>query len=536
MTAPPSPPATRPVRGIRVLRNVVTNYLRLILTAGVALVLTPLMVRGLGDRDYGLWTTVFSLTGYFGLFDQGIRPSLVRYVSRDYAVKDYDGLSRTISSAIALYTAVGFLTMAFAAFVGSHAAAWIRMDPELVPVAPTLVLLVGATLALGFPLGVFGAVLSGLQRYDVANGIGMVISLIRPVAFVAVLKTGGGLIELAWASLIVNLMGHVWSWWAARGLLPEVRVSPSLVSKRQLRQIASYGGWALTGALAQNLSFQTDALVITSFVGAAMVTPFSLGSGLVDNARQLVHGAAFVLSPTASEMDTLGERDKLRQMLLSGSRYSVLVSWPVLLGLIVFGSNLLTTWVGLKYAGAAVLITTLAIPTMISLPQAVSSSLLFGISRHKGVVLLSLASAIVNLGLSVWWARHPELMALLVGHGPMAALLGVAMGTAVPQLLLSGFATAWFACHVLQLPFGRYLWDGMLQPALVTLAFLPVALAVQYLWHPLGWLPIFGTCALSWAVFATAAWGWGIPASDRPRWGRMIQGLVKPAKSSEVNP
>ena len=42
------------MRGIRVLRNVVTNYLRLILTAGVALVLTPLMVRGLGDRDYGL--------------------------------------------------------------------------------------------------------------------------------------------------------------------------------------------------------------------------------------------------------------------------------------------------------------------------------------------------------------------------------------------------------------------------------------------------------------------------------------------------
>ncbi len=529
MTAPPSPPATRPVRGIRVLRNVVTNYLRLILTAGVALVLTPLMVRGLGDRDYGLWTTVFSLTGYFGLFDQGIRPSLVRYVSRDYAVKDFDGLSRTISSAIALYTAVGFLTMAFAAFVGSHAAAWIRMDPELVPVAPTLVLLVGATLALGFPLGVFGAVLSGLQRYDVANGIGMVISLIRPVAFVAVLKTGGGLIELAWASLVVNLMGHVWSWWAARGLLPEVRVAPSLVSKLQLRQIASYGGWALTGALAQNLSFQTDALVITSFVGAAMVTPFSLGSGLVDNARQLVHGAAFVLSPTASEMDTLGERDKLRHMLLSGSRYSVLVSGPVLLGLVVLGGNLLTTWVGAKYADAAVLITTLAIPTIVSLPQAVASSLLFGIGRHKGVVLISLASAFTNLGLSMWWATHPALMMPLAGEGPMAKLLGVAMGTAVPQFFLSGIATAWFACRVLEMPFGRYLWSGLVQPALVAATFLPVALLVQHFWHPIGWLPIFGTCAAGWVVFAGAAWLWGIPQSDRPRWSRMFSGLVRPA-------
>ena len=43
------------------------------------------MVHLLGDGDYGLWVTVFSLTGYFGLFDQGIRPSLVRYVSRDHA-------------------------------------------------------------------------------------------------------------------------------------------------------------------------------------------------------------------------------------------------------------------------------------------------------------------------------------------------------------------------------------------------------------------------------------------------------------------
>ncbi|MFN8589297.1 MAG: oligosaccharide flippase family protein [Candidatus Eisenbacteria bacterium] len=517
------------MRGIRVLRNVVTNYLRLILTAGVALVLTPLMVRGLGDRDYGLWTTVFSLTGYFGLFDQGIRPSLVRYVSRDHAVRDYDGLSRTISSAIALYTGVGVLTMVFAAFVGAHAADWIRMDPELHAVAPTLVLLVGATLALGFPLGVFGAVLSGLQRYDVANGIGMVISLVRPVAFVGVLKAGGGLVELAWASLVVNLLGHVWSWWAARGLLPEVTVSPALVSRAHLRRIASYGGWALTGALAQNLSFQTDALVITSFVGAALVTPFSLGAGLVDNARSLVHGAAFVLSPTASEMDTLGEREKLRHMLLSGSRYSVLVSWPVLMGLVVFGGNLLETWVGAKYANAAVLITTLAIPTMISLPQAIASSLLFGISRHKGVVLLSLASALVNLGLSVWWANHPGLLARWVGDDTLGRLLGVALGTALPQLVLSGLATAAFACHVLELPFARYLWQGLLQPGLVACAFLPLAIAAQAVWRPMGWLPIFGVCAAGWLVFAAAAWHWGIPHADRPRWARMVGGLVRPA-------
>ena len=55
------------------------------------------------------------------------------------------------------------------------------------------------------------------------------------------------------------------------------------------------------------------------------------------------------------------------------------------------------------------------------------------------------------------------------------------------------------------------------------------ALAVQYAWHPIGWLPIFGTCAAGWLVFAGAAWLWGIPHADRPRWSRMFSGLVRPA-------
>jgi len=90
------------LRSIRVLRNIVTNYLRFFVTGVLGFVLTPLMVRLLGDGPYGLWVTIFSVTGYFGLFDQGIRPSLVRYVSRDHTRGDQDGLSRTLSSALAL--------------------------------------------------------------------------------------------------------------------------------------------------------------------------------------------------------------------------------------------------------------------------------------------------------------------------------------------------------------------------------------------------------------------------------------------------
>jgi hypothetical protein len=407
-----------------------------------------------------------------------------------------------------------------------NAPLWIRMDPGLHAIAPTLVMLVGATLALGFPLGVFGAVLSGLQRYDLANGIGMAIGVLRLAVFMAVLHAHGGLVALAWASLGVNLAGHVWSWFAASRLLPQVPIGPRWVEPAYFRRIAAYGSWALIGALATNIAFQTDALVITAFIGTAFAAPFAIAGGLVDNARSLVTAAAYVLSPTASEMDALGQNEKLRHMLVAGSKYSVLVSWPVLLGLVVFGGNLLHTWVGARYESASLLVTILAIPTMVALPQATASSVLFGISRHKGIVLLSILSAVLNLALSVWWASHPAQMQALFGDTVRPGLVGVAMGTAVPLLVVSGVVTAWYACRVLAEPFLGYLWEGMLRPGIVCAVFLAPALVIQWRWHPMGWFPILGACAGSWLVFAAVAWFAGISANDRERWGRMAAGLM----------
>lgn len=513
------------MRSLRVLWNVITNYLRFLLAAVIGFVLTPLLVHHLGDQDYGLWTTVFSLTGYFGLFDQGIRPSLVRYVSRDVAAGDREGLARTISSAIALYAVVGVITMLVAVFVASHTDVWLRVDPSLHGTAPVLVLIVGATLALGFPLGVFGAVLSGLQRYDIANWVGMAIGVLRLAVFAAVVKLGGGLVALAWSSLAVNLLGHLWALLAARRLLPDIRVAPRYVRRQALRQIGSYGGWAMMGAVATNIAFQTDSLVITGFLGAALVTPFAFASGLVENARSLVHAAAWVLSPTASEMDTLGEQDKLRHMLIAGSKYSVLVSWPVLLGLIIFGPNLLHTWVGERYAYAGLLLTLLAVPTLVALPQATASSVLFGISRHRGIVVLSLVSALLNLGLSLWWARWPEPVRMVFGDAVSPGLVGVALGTALPLLVVSGFATAWYACSVLKQPLMHYLWEGLVQPGLVSLAFVVPAVLTQHFWHPIGWGPLFGACMGCWVVFVVFAWSFGISAADRSRWGSMMTGM-----------
>jgi O-antigen/teichoic acid export membrane protein len=514
------------LRSIRVLRNVVSNYLRYFLAGVIGFVLTPIMVHLLGDGSYGLWVAVFSLTGYFGLFDQGIRPSLVRYVSRDHTRGDYEGVSRTLSSAIALYTCVGLLAMAVTAAAAANVHHFMKLTPDEVAAARRLVWIAGVSVAIGFPLGVFGAALSGLQRYDVANAIGLGVTLVRAVAFVVVLRLGGGLEGLAWVSLAMNVVGHLLSWWWVRRLLPQAVLSRGGIRRETLERIASYSGYAFLGALANSITFQTDALVIAGFLGAAYVTPFALAAGLVEHARTLVYSATFVLSPTASELETRGESQRLHDMVVAGSKYSVLVSWPVLFALVLFGDALLRAWVGDAHAGAAVLLTVLALPNLIALPQAAASSALYGVSRHRGVVALSVLNALLNLGLSILWVRGAA--DALHRYGtmwPPTGLLGVAMGTAVPLVVVGGLATAWYTCRALQLPVRRYFGEGLLQPALVTLAFLVPATIVKSTLRPEGWLSLGLAFTGCWLVFAAVAWRRGMNDAERARWGRMVPGL-----------
>jgi O-antigen/teichoic acid export membrane protein len=491
----------------------------------VSFLLTPIMVRVLHEDGYGLWVTVFALTGYFGLVDQGLRPSLVRYVSKERAAQDDEALSRTLSSALMLYACAGAVVLAATLVVAQGFGQWVHLQPHQLADARATILLAGVSLAIGFPFGVFGAALSGLQRYDVANGLGMVVLVVRAVAFAIALQRGAGLVELGWIALFTNLLGHLLAMIAVRRMIPEGRFARRYVDRAHVRRIASYSSYAFIAAVAASIAFKTDALVITAFLGTALVTPFAIASGLVDNARTLVHSATWVLTPTASELDTLGEKTKLRTMLVHATKVSVLICWPALFALMLFGDHLIATWMKREFPDAARVLVILAIPTLVALPQSAAASMLFGVSRHRGVVLLALTNALIGLGLSLWWVH-------------VLRLQGVALGNAVPLFLIGGVATAIYAVHALDMPLRLYAWEGFAKPGLASLAFLLPGLLIRAVWNPMGWGPLLLAMGISWLIFAAFTWRFGFSPAERARWEHAaprVFGIRRPARAAEVS-
>src|ERR1700721_3257066 len=96
---------------ILALKNVASNWAGLGVNIAVGFFLSPFILHHLGDEAFGLWVLIFSLTGYYGIFDFGIRSSLIRYVSKFQATGDKDELARLVNTSLFPYTCVGLVLL-----------------------------------------------------------------------------------------------------------------------------------------------------------------------------------------------------------------------------------------------------------------------------------------------------------------------------------------------------------------------------------------------------------------------------------------
>jgi O-antigen/teichoic acid export membrane protein len=476
-------------------RTIVTNasfvWLGFALHVGVAFFMSPVLVHGLGNARYGIWSLVESVLTYLLLFDVGLGASLVRYVAKFEACEDRDSLNRLYSTCLCCFAALGAAVMA----VVLALACWPRplgVPLELAADARWLLLILGANLGLQLPLGVYPAVLDGLGRYPtkvVVQNLGLVV---RTSLFLAAIRSGGGLRELGIITTLCNLVEHAVMATAAKLYLPALHFSWSLVNRETYRMIRGYSLDAFWVMVANRIAFQTDALVIGAFLAPQFIAFFVVGARLVEYSKNGFRSAVTVLTPAISEMEARGEIEAIRQLLIKATRIVLYLVVPVELGLLLLGRPFLSLWMGRSYVGHSYpTLVILAVPLVLAISQAVSVRTLYGLGQLRWLAWVSILQAVVNLLLSI---------ALVKPLG----IEGVALGTAIPNVVYC-FALAHHVCRALHLPLGQYIRAAWLGPLI--LAPLPAVLWMTAdAWEvPANWLGLIAVSGLGVAAYLFTA-------------------------------
>ena len=332
----------------QIAKNVGSSWFSLGFDVLVGLFLSPFLVHWLGDTAFGIWVLIFSVTGYYGLFDLGIRSSIVRYVSKFTATDDLEDLAKLVNTSLFTYSCIGLLSLLVTGVLAIYVDHIFKIPPEFHSTARWLLLMVGTSVGLGFPLGVVGGYLDGLQRFYVNNWANIAGDIARLVLIVLAVRHGRGLLTIAAITVTLPLILSLIRGVIAYRILP-VPFGYKYVDRATFRTMANYSSVTLIIMIATQLKFKTDNIVIGTMISAAAVTYFSFGARIVSYAQQVVTSLAQNFLPLASQSEATGNMDRLRKVFLAGNRFCAFTSFPITLTLLMLGKSVIEVWVGKKY-------------------------------------------------------------------------------------------------------------------------------------------------------------------------------------------
>jgi O-antigen/teichoic acid export membrane protein len=483
------------------LRGIVSNWFAMLVLGVISVILTPILIHGLGSLYYGMWILASSVVDYYGLLDVGMRWTLFRFVAHLKITNQRAALNEAF--------VVGFVaTASIAIFVIGLTAATVTIFPRFVhmPIAQShvfawLLALAGLCVSVAFPTQFLSAYLRGLQRFDLYN-LGLVVSgLVRAVLLTEVLRHGLGVLGVSCATVAIGVLMLLLNWWFVRRADPEL--AWCRFSWRRMRELISYGFYTFLINSGEYLRNYTDSLVIGRMLGVALITPFSIAARLMEYFRSIMTGIYGPLTVQLVELDGQSRHRDLQDAFLRSTRITALLSCLIGFGLILNGRILIRLWIGDAFESSYILMLILSVGYLVAYAQHPCVLIAFARARnYRPLGWWAIVEGAANLLLSIYWARR---------YG----LVGVALGTAVPLLVVNILVQPWYALKALELSAWDYLSEAVARPAATAGLFLGlcwlagVQHAVSGGFH-LVW-------RLTWQVtlFGVLAYALGLTRSDR---------------------
>ncbi len=410
-------------------RNIFSNYVGIGGAIVIAFLLSPFLIHTLGDTRYGVWSVIAALTGYMALLDLGVSSAVAKYVSKYKALNDYRSLNIVMSTGLAILLCVAALLIIASPMISSGMVSFFGFDDSLGETVRKLIIIASIDIAIFVTTNVLVGAYYGFQRYEVINAVNLSVGVFKALAFYYALSNGHGLLAMGVISLIGNVIATTSLYLVLRKIEPQVEMSPLKAEKDTAKSIYDYSKYTFLSMVAMQLVYYSDAFVIGYFLSAAAITIYTIPWSLSEYTNKLMLAVAQTFVPVFSEQDATQGNQAIYSTYVTGTKFVLVLSNLLCLGILADGDYFVELWMGPKYAvECSAILAVLFTTQLIKGPQLLSYSILLGTSNHKRYSFYNFSFSVLNLILSI---------ILVQKYG----LIGVAVGTAITQITLYGIVT-----------------------------------------------------------------------------------------------
>ncbi|OQP08345.1 oligosaccharide flippase family protein, partial [Geobacillus thermoleovorans] len=188
--------------------GIILSYISIFLANIVNFVLTPFIIRSLGQSQYGLYMLIGAFVGYIAILDFGLSNTTVRFVSKYHAVNDKRGEQNFLFLTSVIYLIISFAILLLGTLIYPSLDAIFRnsLTLEEIEIAKTMFVILIISLSLTLPMNLFRGIITAYERFIFLHSLNIVRILIRSILLFLLLFWGYKAIAIVLLDAALNIV------------------------------------------------------------------------------------------------------------------------------------------------------------------------------------------------------------------------------------------------------------------------------------------------------------------------------------------
>ena len=399
--------------------GVILSYILMIFEVLSTLLLTPFIIRTLGDSEYGVYKLSAAIVAYLLLLDLGIGNAVTRYVAKYRAQGNTEQCRRFLGITTIYYTIIAMICIAvgFVLYLLYPTTFAKGLTPDEIALGQRLlsITIFNAAVTLG-TVGFKNAIIA-YERFDISRGTSIVMIIIRILATYGVLKMGMGSMGIVTVNFTMTITTSLLF---ISIVLFKLKLKPIFkgITSAMVKDIAVYSSFILIQMVATQINACADQVLLGMFVqsSAAIIAMYSIGQQVTQYFQSIGSSVTGVLMPGVVKLvESKATPDQLCAEMIRIGRLILMVLGIIWSGFLVFGRQFITLWVGAEKLDAYLVALILMTAQMFILTEAIGTQILWSMNEHKEQSILKISIVVLNIFLTIALIKWRPLLGATIG-------------------------------------------------------------------------------------------------------------------------
>ncbi|MCB5954623.1 lipopolysaccharide biosynthesis protein [Enterococcus sp. CWB-B31] len=414
--------------------GIVLSYGNLITKNLVMFLYTPLLLRILGQSEYGIYQMVNSVMTSLSLFSLGFGSSYIRFFTRSKLKDNKDQVEKLNGMYLLVFLFMGFLAILGGVILILNVNNLYEntLTPTELYTARYLMVLMIINIGLTFPNSVFDCNIMASEQFKFQYSRQLFQTVIAPVLTIPFLLLGFKSLAIVFVQTALTLLFLLLNARFAISKL-KMRFQFKNLDVSLLKEISIFSFYIFLNQIVDQVNWNVPNFLLGIFAGAKSVAIFAVANQikLIFMSMSTSFSSVFIPQINKIVSEENDNNKQLTNVMTKVGRFQAVILLYIFGGFILLGQYFVEIWAGKGYVESFYAAILMIVPLFVPLIQNVGIEIQRAKNMHKFRSILYTIFAGINVLITIVTIK-------------MWGILGATLGTFITMIVCNGLIMNWY--------------------------------------------------------------------------------------------